>query len=416
MISSIHKTGFAPAVAAVAVCAACGATANLEVSVGRDGKEADTESVEQETVEGWVELYGGAPPSVSLNSGEEAVWRELVERHQLDCSYDQRLSLAAREHARDLASTHGTTSDSDIDRIRFNLLRLGGIDYSIEAHVLPMGAEDRETLSRLGAERGSSWTHCGVGVSEKSGSGTAVWIGVKRLVSLYPVRVTSNSGAPVLINGRLLVKTKRPVETFIGLPDGTVEKLAPVQPYRNGRLALKMALHKTGRNDVELLVDTGRGPEVAALFPIYVGSQPDPLPVVTPDELSEDAQRAPDDALTYYLNSARERVGLEPLERDPRLDEAAAAHSEDMASAGFFGHVSSHHGPVDSRLTYRGMSPARLGENVARSSTALRIHRNLMASPSHRINLLDPEFTHVGIGVARDGNDLIVTEIFALWR
>ena len=94
----------------------------------------------------------------------------------------------------------------------------------------------------------------------------------------------------------------------------------------------------------------------------------------------------------------------------------ARDHSEEMARHGFFGHVSPYRGALARRLARDGLSPVRSAENVARSRSLLRIHRNLLRSPSHRVNALGSDFTHVGIGVARDGDDFIATEIFGAFK
>ena len=59
----------------------------------------------------------------------------------------------------------------------------------------------------------------------------------------------------------------------------------------------------------------------------------------------------------------------------------------------------------------------KLGENVGTGDTAQQIHDAFMNSPAHRANILDPDFTHVGIGVVRGGDGRIwVTEVFMKLR
>ena len=61
-----------------------------------------------------------------------------------------------------------------------------------------------------------------------------------------------------------------------------------------------------------------------------------------------------------------------------------------------------------------GIEARAVGENVAHAPTLALAHRALHASPSHRINLLRGDYTHLGIGVARasDGS-VYVCETFA---
>ena len=68
---------------------------------------------------------------------------------------------------------------------------------------------------------------------------------------------------------------------------------------------------------------------------------------------------------------------------------------------------------LQDRFREKGITPIRFAENIARSRTASRIHHNWMLSPSHRMPMLDPSMTHVGIGVAKEGDELIATQIFA---
>ena len=43
------------------------------------------------------------------------------------------------------------------------------------------------------------------------------------------------------------------------------------------------------------------------------------------------------------------------------------------------------------------------GENLAGAPTVERAHSGLMNSPGHRANILNPNFTHVGIGIVDGG-------------
>ena len=72
-------------------------------------------------------------------------------------------------------------------------------------------------------------------------------------------------------------------------------------------------------------------------------------------------------------------------------------------------------GDFKERFEADGTIQARaVGENVAHAPTVALAHRALHASPSHRINLLRADYTHMGIGVvhAADGS-VYVCETFA---
>ena len=55
-----------------------------------------------------------------------------------------------------------------------------------------------------------------------------------------------------------------------------------------------------------------------------------------------------------------------------------------------------------------------MGENIALAPSVETAHRNLMNSPGHRANILDPAFTRVGIGIiVAPGAGLMVSQEFA---
>jgi uncharacterized protein YkwD/Flp pilus assembly protein TadD len=132
------------------------------------------------------------------------------------------------------------------------------------------------------------------------------------------------------------------------------------------------------------------------------------------------AQRQPPDvdALASeafrLLNDARVEEGLPPLQLDDSLSLIAQRHSREQANRGRVSHHSSEFG-LSSERRVRVSFPEvpRLAENVARNRTVERLHAGLLRSEGHRRNRLDPEFTHVGMGIAWDGVfALYLTEVF----
>lgn len=125
--------------------------------------------------------------------------------------------------------------------------------------------------------------------------------------------------------------------------------------------------------------------------------------------------------LLDLTNAERFRAGLAPAAASTVLAQAARHHAEEMARLAYFSHVSPTPGrrEVADRVSIVGGAQAAVGENLAAVSL-----RNLdvadqaiavwMASPGHRDNLLRPEWTHVGFGVAegRDGRANVV-QVFA---
>jgi uncharacterized protein YkwD len=118
-----------------------------------------------------------------------------------------------------------------------------------------------------------------------------------------------------------------------------------------------------------------------------------------------------------HLNSARETNAIDPL---LGLREAASTvarrHSENMRDAGFFDHVDPQGRTVAQRLQQAGVPFRAAAENLARVSDAANpaafAHQQLMASPSHRPNILNSRFQLVGVGVARQGDSYWITQVF----
>jgi uncharacterized protein YkwD len=112
--------------------------------------------------------------------------------------------------------------------------------------------------------------------------------------------------------------------------------------------------------------------------------------------------------LAELLNGERTERKLAPLASHKELAAAARAHSLDMKTNHFFSHESKTTGRVNDRVTKAGIPNRGVAENLARAATAEDAHKFLMQSPKHKENILRPEFTHVGIGIVRGGDGLLL--------
>lgn len=110
-----------------------------------------------------------------------------------------------------------------------------------------------------------------------------------------------------------------------------------------------------------------------------------------------------------------------PLQWDDRLAAVARAHSEDMARAGYLSHEGLDGSLPAQRVSTMGIQWLSTGENVARARDVAEAEALFMDEPrfqqNHRANILNPNYTIVGIGVARDSEgNLYITEEFAQLR
>ena len=116
--------------------------------------------------------------------------------------------------------------------------------------------------------------------------------------------------------------------------------------------------------------------------------------------------------LFSLLNAQRVQIGLPPLEWDDALARVARQHSLLMAEH----QELSHQFPGEANLTQRliDVPSSHFGENLAVDSLSIKdAHYALMHSSPHRANILDPDYTDVGIGVVQSGNLYWVSQDFA---
>jgi len=94
------------------------------------------------------------------------------------------------------------------------------------------------------------------------------------------------------------------------------------------------------------------------------------------------------------INEARTSRGFAPLRFDSRAQRWAETWTPQMVDLG-----QPHHQDIRPLVTG---SIIRVGENVGVSTEGVEaVFRGFMASPPHRANILDPSFTHVGIGTLK---------------
>ena len=110
-------------------------------------------------------------------------------------------------------------------------------------------------------------------------------------------------------------------------------------------------------------------------------------------------------------NQARAEHGLDPLCVQPKLEEAARAHSQEMLDKGYAAHESFNGETVRQRLKrfgygFSGYSYYAYGENIAWGSETQGFPESVfdfwMNSTPHRSNILNQKYLQVGIG-ARTG-------------
>jgi hypothetical protein len=109
------------------------------------------------------------------------------------------------------------------------------------------------------------------------------------------------------------------------------------------------------------------------------------------------------DTVLQITNQKRSEKGVKPLKRNPSLDKAAQAHSEDRANnCGGISHSGCDGSSPSQRCQAHGY-PSGCGENVALGQkTAQSVMQSWWCSSGHKANILNSTYTEIGLGVSGD--------------
>lgn len=104
-------------------------------------------------------------------------------------------------------------------------------------------------------------------------------------------------------------------------------------------------------------------------------------------------------------NAERSKHGLQALQVDTELSKVAREKSRDMATSNYFDHNSPNYGSPFDMMQQFGVSYRTAGENIAKGQRSPQEVVNAwMNSEGHRANILNGNFTHIGVGFVEQGN------------
>lgn len=112
-------------------------------------------------------------------------------------------------------------------------------------------------------------------------------------------------------------------------------------------------------------------------------------------------------------NRDRAAQGKPPLTLNPALTAAAQKHADMMAEQNILSHDLPGEAGLAPRAAAAGAHFSSIAENIAVSDALHRIHESWIQSAPHNANLMNPEFTIVGIGIAKHGGKIFAVEDFA---
>jgi uncharacterized protein YkwD len=132
---------------------------------------------------------------------------------------------------------------------------------------------------------------------------------------------------------------------------------------------------------------------------------------------TDEQYQALETRLVELVNEERLKVGHDPLVRSDRLNHAAWRYSWDMALNNAWSHLGSDNRWTEDRIADEGYLFSKFGENIFRGAgTAEEAMAWWKTSPGHWANILDPEFTEIGVALAYNADSesgYYWTQVFA---
>lgn len=105
------------------------------------------------------------------------------------------------------------------------------------------------------------------------------------------------------------------------------------------------------------------------------------------------------------VNEIRAENGLKALTYDWELSRVARYKSQDMKDNNYFSHTSPVYGTPFQMIKNFGLTYRSAGENIAKGySTPQAVVNGWMNSSGHRANILNANYTHIGVGYVAGGN------------
>lgn len=102
------------------------------------------------------------------------------------------------------------------------------------------------------------------------------------------------------------------------------------------------------------------------------------------------------------VNQEREKQGLKSLTLNKKLSDVARTKSKDMMDKGYFDHNSPTYGSPFDMMKQFGIEYTTAGENIAKGQQSPEDVMNAwMNSDGHRKNILNPDFTEIGVGYVK---------------
>ena len=131
----------------------------------------------------------------------------------------------------------------------------------------------------------------------------------------------------------------------------------------------------------------------------------------TPDQDNGTSQGDFASQVVALVNAERAKQGLSALKVDAKVQQAALVRAQESAQS--FSHTRPNGSSFSTALTEAGVSFRRSGENIAYGqSTPQQVMNAWMNSSGHRANILNENFTTIGVGYTVINGTAYWTQLF----
>jgi len=118
-------------------------------------------------------------------------------------------------------------------------------------------------------------------------------------------------------------------------------------------------------------------------------------------------------SMQRWTRTFRWNARLPDLKPNDRLNNVAQIHADELSQRRTLSHINLAGQDPTGRLQNAKITTSIVSENLATGYSLLSIQKALETSPSHRAELLRPDLTHVGIGVAQNSGVLFVVQLMS---
>ncbi len=121
--------------------------------------------------------------------------------------------------------------------------------------------------------------------------------------------------------------------------------------------------------------------------------------------------------LLNLVNSSRNQDGLSPLNLNSSLNDIASIRSQDMIDRNYFSHTTPEGKNIFNILQEHGIAYAIAGENIQYSyppsnASSAQYFNTWMSSSVHRANILNPNYSQIGIGASFNNDRFVAIIVF----